>query len=161
MSTQAVTMPKAVRVIPAKPEYSGKSNADFRPKRVAAYCRVSTDKEEQEHSFETQKEMYTDMIMMKPNWQMAGIYADEGITGTIAKKRPDFMRMIEDCRKGKIDMVITKSVSRFSRNNLDCLQYVRELKASKTEMYHSATVPSSDIGKVRTANLKSYRKKQK
>ena len=62
MSTQAVTMPKAVRVIPAKPEYSGKSNADFRPKRVAAYCRVSTDKEEQEHSFETQKEMYTDMV---------------------------------------------------------------------------------------------------
>ena len=59
---------------------------------------------------------------------MAGIYADEGITGTIAKKRPDFMRMIEDCRKGKIDMVITKSVSRFSRNNLDCLLYVRELK---------------------------------
>lgn len=76
MSAQAVTMPKAVRVIPAKPEYSGKSNSDFRPKRVAAYCRVSTDKEEQEHSFETQKEMYTDMIMMKPNWQMAGIYAD-------------------------------------------------------------------------------------
>ena len=128
MSAQAVTMHKAVRVIPAKPEYSGKSNGDFRPKRVAAYCRVSTDKEEQEHSFETQKEMYTDMIMMKPNWQMAGIYADEGITGTIAKKRPDFMRMIEDCRKGKVDMVITKSVSRFSRNNLDCLQYVRELK---------------------------------
>ena len=72
MSAQAVTIPKAVRVIPAKPEYSGKSNSDFRPKRVAAYCRVSTDKEEQEHSFETQKEMYTDMIMMKPNWQMAG-----------------------------------------------------------------------------------------
>lgn len=95
---------------------------------MAAYCRVSTDKEQQEHSFETQKEMYTDMIMMKPSWQMAGIYADEGITGTIAKKRPDFMRMIEDCRKGKIDMVITKSVSRFSRNNLDCLLYVRELK---------------------------------
>lgn len=72
--------------------------------------------------------MYTEMIMMKPNWQMAGIYADEGITGTIAKKRPDFMRMIGDCRKGKIDIIITKSVSRFSRNNLDCLIYVRELK---------------------------------
>lgn len=128
MTAQTATMPKVVRIIPAKPEYSGKSNADFRPKRVAAYCRVSTDKEQQEHSFETQKEMYTDMIMMKPSWQMAGIYADEGITGTIAKKRPDFMRMIEDCRKGKIDMVITKSVSRFSRNNLDCLLYVRELK---------------------------------
>lgn len=121
-------MPKTVRVIPPKPEFSGENRIDIRPKRVAAYCRVSTDKEQQEHSFETQKEMYTDLIMMKPTWQMAGIYADEGITGTIAKKRPDFMRMIEDCRKGKIDLIITKSVSRFSRNNLDCLLYVRELK---------------------------------
>ena len=119
---------KTVRVIPPKPEFSGENRLDIRPKRVAAYCRVSTDKEQQEHSFDTQVQMYTDMIMMKPNWQMAGIYADEGITGTIAKKRPDFMRMIEDCRKGKIDMIITKSVSRFSRNNLDCLLYVRELK---------------------------------
>lgn len=72
--------------------------------------------------------MYTDMIMMKPTWQMAGIYADDGITGTIAKKRPGFMKMIDDSRKGKIDIIITKSVSRFSRNNLDCLIYVRELK---------------------------------
>ncbi|MGN0498392.1 MAG: recombinase family protein [Acutalibacteraceae bacterium] len=128
MTIQAPTMPKTVRVIPPKPEFSGENRMDIRPKRVAAYCRVSTDKEQQEHSFETQKEMYTEMIMMKPNWQMAGIYADEGITGTIAKKRPDFMRMIEDCRKGKIDLIITKSVSRFSRNNLDCLLYVRELK---------------------------------
>lgn len=126
MQTQPA--PKLVRIIPPKPEFSGENRIDIRPKRVAAYCRVSTDKEQQEHSFETQKEMYTDMIMMKPNWQMAGIYADEGITGTIAKKRPDFMRMIEDCRKGKIDLIITKSVSRFSRNNLDCLLYVRELK---------------------------------
>lgn len=126
--TQTQPAPKLVRIIPPKPEFSGENRIDIRPKRVAAYCRVSTDKEQQEHSFETQKEMYTDMIMMKPNWQMAGIYADEGITGTIAKKRPDFMRMIEDCRKGKIDLIITKSVSRFSRNNLDCLLYVRELK---------------------------------
>lgn len=126
MQTQAA--PKSVRIIPPKPEFLGENRIDIRPKRVAAYCRVSTDKEQQEHSFETQKEMYTEMIMMKPNWQMAGIYADEGITGTIAKKRPDFMRMIEDCRKGKIDLIITKSVSRFSRNNLDCLLYVRELK---------------------------------
>lgn len=119
---------RKVTVIPPKPEFNGENGIDMRPKRVAAYCRVSTDKEEQEHSFETQKEMYTEMIMMKPTWQMAGIYADEGITGTIAKKRPGFMKMIEDCRKGKIDMIITKSVSRFSRNNLDCLMYVRELK---------------------------------
>lgn len=126
MQTQSA--PKLIKIIPPKPEFSSENRIDIRPKRVAAYCRVSTDKEQQEHSFETQKEMYTDMIMMKPNWQMAGIYADEGITGTIAKKRPDFMRMIEDCRKGKIDLIITKSVSRFSRNNLDCLLYVRELK---------------------------------
>ena len=95
---------------------------------MAAYCRVSTEKEEQEKSFETQKEMYTERIMLNPHWQMAGIYADEGLTGTIAQKRPQFMKMIEDCRKGKIDAIITKSVSRFSRNNLDCLMYVRELK---------------------------------
>ena len=119
---------RKVTVIPPIAEMQGESRIDMRPKRVAAYCRVSTDREEQEHSFETQKAMYTEMIMMKPTWQMAGIYADEGITGTVAKKRPRFMKMIEDCRKGKIDMIVTKSVSRFSRNNLDCLMYVRELK---------------------------------
>ncbi len=119
---------RKVTLIPPIAEMQGESRVDMRPKRVAAYCRVSTDREEQEHSFETQKAMYTEMIMMKPTWQMAGIYADEGITGTVAKKRPGFMKMIEDCRKGKIDMIVTKSVSRFSRNNLDCLMYVRELK---------------------------------
>ena len=119
---------RKVTVIPPIAEMQGESRIDMRPKRVAAYCSVSTDREEQEHSFETQKAMYTEMIMMKPTWQMAGIYADEGITGTVAKKRPGFMKMIEDCRKGKIDMIVTKSVSRFSRNNLDCLMYVRELK---------------------------------
>ena len=119
---------RKVTVIPPIAEMQGESRIDMRPKRVAAYCRVSTDREEQEHSFETQKAMYTEMIMMKPTWQMAGIYADEGITGTVAKMRPGFMKMIEDCRKGKIDMIVTKSVSRFSRNNLDCLMYVRELK---------------------------------
>ena len=119
---------RKVTVISPIAEMQGESRIDMRPKRVAAYCRVSTDREEQEHSFETQKAMYTEMIMMKPTWQMAGIYADEGITGTVAKKRPGFMKMIEDGRKGKIDMIVTKSVSRFSRNNLDCLMYVRELK---------------------------------
>ena len=119
---------RKVTVIPPIAEMQGESRIDMRPKRVAAYCRVSTDREEQEHSFETQKAMYTEMIMMKPTWQTAGIYADEGITGTVAKKRPGFMKMIKDCRKGKIDMIVTKSVSRFSRNNLDCLMYVRELK---------------------------------
>ena len=125
---ESAAVQRKVTVIPAKQAFAGVNSPDLRPKRVAAYCRVSTDKEEQEHSFETQKQMYTDMIMMKPNWQMAGIFADEGITGTIAKKRPGFIKMIEECRRGKIDIIITKSVSRFSRNNLDCLMYVRELK---------------------------------
>ena len=129
MQQTAVAPQRVVRVIEPTISVRESIKNHYRVLRVAAYCRVSTDKEEQEHSFETQKEMYTDMIMMKPNWQMAGIYADEGITGTIAKKRPDFMRMIEDCRKGKIDMVITKSVSRFARNILDCIHHVRLLKS--------------------------------
>ena len=79
MNVETTVPKRKVREIPAKPEFSGRNTLDLRPKRVAAYCRVSTDREEQEHSFETQKQMYTDMIMMKPNWQMAGIYADEGI----------------------------------------------------------------------------------
>ena len=128
METVTTVSDRKVRTIPASKNPSGYRLSSLRPKRVAAYCRVSTDREQQEHSFETQKQMYTDMIMMKPGWQMAGIYSDEGITGTAAKKRPGFMKMIEDCRKGKIDVIITKSVSRFSRNNLECLTYVRELK---------------------------------
>lgn len=119
---------RTVREIPADPRRSPETRWNDRPIRMAAYCRVSTEKEEQEKSFETQVEMYTERIMLNPHWQMAGIYADEGLTGTIAKKRPQFIKMIEDCRKGKIDAIITKSVSRFSRNNLDCLSYVRELK---------------------------------
>ena len=128
METVTTVSDRKVRTIPASKNPSGYWLSSLRPKRVAAYCRVSTDREQQEHSFETQKQMYTDMIMMKPSWKMAGIYSDEGITGTAAKKRPGFMKMIEDCRKGKIDVIITKSVSRFSRNNLECLTYVRELK---------------------------------
>lgn len=119
---------KIVREIPADPKKAPDARWGERPIRMAAYCRVSTEKEEQEKSFNTQKEMYTEKIMLNPHWQMAGIYADEGLTGTIAKKRPQFMKMIDDCRKGKIDAIITKSVSRFSRNNLDCLMYIRELK---------------------------------
>ena len=103
--------------------------------RTAAYCRVSSDSLDQLHSFAAQVQHYTKAISQNPNMELADIYADEGITGTIAKKRPDFMRMIEDCRKGKIDMAITKSVSRFSRNNLDCLQYVT--RAERTRNSHS------------------------
>ena len=101
----------------------------YKQLRVAAYCRVSTDSDEQEMSFDAQVGYYTDKIMRNPEWSLAGIYADEGISGTQAEKRKDFMRMIRQCRKGNIDLVITKSVSRFARNTVDCLNYVRELKA--------------------------------
>lgn len=97
--------------------------------RVAAYCRVSTDSDEQLQSYENQMEYYTNLIAKNKEWEFAGLYADEGKTGTIAEKRPDFQRMIADCVRGKIDYIITKSVSRFARNTVDCLQYVRMLKA--------------------------------
>jgi DNA invertase Pin-like site-specific DNA recombinase len=96
--------------------------------KVAAYCRVSTDTDEQATSYEMQVEHYTEVITKNPDWELAGIYADDGISGTNTKKREDFNRMIDDCMVGKIDMIITKSISRFARNTLDCLQYIRQLK---------------------------------
>ena len=97
--------------------------------RVAAYCRVSTDKEEQQLSFATQCEVYEDMIKSNPDWELAGVYSDEGITGTSTKKRKGFQKMVEDCEAGKIDFVITKSISRFARNTLDCLTTIRYLQS--------------------------------
>ena len=111
--------------IPAKPEVVRVSKRQL---RVAAYCRVSTDDEEQLTSYEAQKNYYTDKIMTNKEWNMAGIFADEGITGTSARKRPEFLRMIRQCKQGKIDIVLTKSISRFARNTVDCLNYVRALK---------------------------------
>jgi site-specific DNA recombinase len=95
---------------------------------MAAYCRVSTDQLEQLSSYEAQVAYYTAFINNHPDYEMAGIYADEGISGTNTKKREQFNKMIEDCKAGKIDMIITKSISRFARNTLDCLNYVRMLK---------------------------------
>lgn len=95
---------------------------------MAAYCRVSTDQEDQLHSFEAQVDYYTKYIAEHEQYEMAGIYADEGISGTSTKKREQFRRMIEDCRAGRIDIVITKSISRFARNTQDCLNYMRELR---------------------------------
>lgn len=97
--------------------------------KVVAYCRVSTDQEEQESSYEAQISYYTEKIGKNAEWQMAGIFADEGITGTQAKKRPEFQKMIRLCRQRKIDLVLTKSLSRFARNTVDSLKYIRELKA--------------------------------
>lgn len=96
--------------------------------RVAAYCRVSTEQEEQQNSYQVQIAYYTDLINKKKEWTLAGIFADEGISGTQTKKRTEFNRMIRMCRNKKIDLVITKSISRFARNTVDCLEYVRQLK---------------------------------
>lgn len=118
--------PKVI-TIPARPK-SEQEQIVARQKRVAAYCRVSTDEEEQLSSYEAQKTYYTDKIMENPEWTMAGIFADEGITGTSAKKRPEFLRMIRLCKQKKIDIILTKSISRFARNTVDCLNYIRVLR---------------------------------
>ena len=96
--------------------------------RVAAYTRVSSDSEDQLNSFASQNRYYTELISNKPEWNMVDIYADEGITGTSVEKRDDFQRMMTDCRRGLIDQILVKSISRFARNTKECLQSVRELK---------------------------------
>lgn len=107
----------------------------YRQKRVAAYCRVSTDSEEQLVSYANQKKVYTEMIASRKDWCFAGLFADEGKSGTRADKRPEFNKMINDCLAGKIDYIITKSVSRFARNTVDCLDYVRMLKSKGIGVY--------------------------
>lgn len=116
-----------VVVIPAKSCEENKQAAKCL--RVAAYCRVSTDDEEQKTSYEAQIGYYTEKINSNPEWQMAGIFADEGISGTQAQKRPEFLKMIRLCRQRKIDIILTKSLSRFARNTVDSLGYIRELRA--------------------------------
>ena len=96
--------------------------------RVAAYTRVSSDSDDQRNSFAAQNRYYAELISGKAEWRMVDIYADEGITGTSAAKREDFQRMMTDCRRGLIDQILVKSISRFARNTKDCLEAVRELK---------------------------------
>ncbi len=126
---QTVQQERRVRVIPATRQMSAARTPRHDGKlRVAAYCRVSTDSEEQLNSYAAQKNYYTQRIEENPDWEMAGIYADEGITGTSMKKRQEFKRMIAACKRGRIDMILTKSLSRFARNTVDCLNIVRALK---------------------------------
>ena len=125
-------MARNITVIPARPNRTSLAeNLESKKKRVAAYCRVSTDQEEQLSSYEAQVNYYTTYIEKQPDYECAGIYADEGISGTSTKKRDQFNKMIADCKAGKIDMIITKSISRFARNTLDCLNFVRQLKDLK------------------------------
>lgn len=118
-----------IEVIPAAPTENFHDNNS--EKRVAVYARVSTGDPRQTSSYELQKNYYTDAIDRHPGWELVEIYADEGISGTSLRHRDAFIQMIRDCKKGKIDLIVTKSVSRFSRNVLDCIGYVRELKALK------------------------------
>lgn len=118
--------------IPAKPKE--KLFEDAGTKRVCAYCRVSTDDANQTSSYELQKNHYEDMIKEHQGWELVGIYADEGISGTSLQHRDEFNRMIQDCKIGKIDLIVTKSVSRFARNIVDCIAKVRELANMKPQV---------------------------
>ena len=106
-----------------------------RRRRVAAYARVSTEMEEQASSYEAQIDYYTSHIQSRTEWEFAGMYADEGITGTSTKHREGFKTMIADTLAGKIDLILTKSVSRFARNTVDTLIHVRQLKDKGVEVY--------------------------
>ena len=129
-------MNKSITVIPARKRVGNTISREEKPKlRVAAYCRVSTDSDEQAISYETQMEHYTSYIQRNPEWEFAGIFADDGISGTNTRKREEFNRMIEECMAGHIDMIITKSISRFARNTLDCLKYIRLLKEKNIPVF--------------------------
>lgn len=115
---------------------SKKTEKKMFPKlRVCAYCRVSSDHDEQQQSFLTQVAHYTELIEANDDWRFAGIYADEGISGTSKDKRDEFLRLMKDCEAKKVDMVITKSISRFARNTKDCIEAVRKLKGLGIAIY--------------------------
>lgn len=135
---------KVIREIPENPFIQGQSKR--KKLRVAAYCRVSTEQEEQESSFENQVAYYTDLIQSNPEWEFAGIFADRGISGTKDTIRPEFMKMIEHCQRHKIDLIFTKSLSRFSRNTLDSIKYIRLLKSlNVTIEFEKEGLNTSDV----------------
>ena len=127
---------KNITVIPARKRVgSTAAKEKIKKLRVAAYCRVSTETEEQNLSYEVQVAHYTEFIKKNTEWEFAGIFADDGISGTNTKKREEFNRMIDECMEGKIDLVISKSISRFARNTLDCLKYIRQLKEKNISVF--------------------------
>ena len=117
---------RVVREIPAL--YRPNMQEITSKENVTYYARVSTDMEEQEESYENQRDYFEQYIKARPDWNYVEGYADQGISGTKAEHRPEFMRMIEDCKKGKINRILVKSISRFARNTVDTLKYIRELK---------------------------------
>jgi site-specific DNA recombinase len=119
---------RKIRVIPAATSHAPESPRDKAILRTAAYCRVSSDKKEQETSFDNQVIYYTNLINTKPDWTLAQIYADPAVSGTSRRNRVQFDQMIYDCIHGKVDQIITKSMSRFARNQLDSLAVIRLLR---------------------------------
>ena len=129
-------MAKKVRKIPATlNQFTSEPVAVRRKKKVAGYARVSTDREEQATSYEAQMTYYKTYIEGHEDWEFVGMYSDEGITATNTKKRDGFNQMVEDALDGKIDLIITKSVSRFARNTVDSLTTIRKLKDKGIEVY--------------------------
>ncbi|MGN0906533.1 MAG: recombinase family protein, partial [Bullifex sp.] len=126
-----------VKIIPAtKDRFASKPITSERKRRVAAYARVSTDEDEQLNSYAAQVSYYEEYIRRNPDWEFAGIYSDEGISGTHIQQRTGFRKMLDDALiHGKIDLILTKSVSRFARNTVDTLTSIRELKAKGVEVY--------------------------
>ena len=130
-----VSPPKVVRIIEPTIPIHETVKTTYRALRVAAYCRVSTKQEEQLHSYETQVKHYTKRIQAENGWILEGIYADKGITGTSMKKRDEFNKLIRQCKRGRVDMIIVKSISRFARNTLDCIKITRMLREIKVDVY--------------------------
>ncbi|MFA7435395.1 MAG: recombinase family protein [Bacilli bacterium] len=129
-------MSKEIVFIPAHKKFDNElTDTITRKKKVCVYARVSTDELDQENSYSTQISEYTKIIQENPEWEFAGIYADKGFSGTSINAREQFKQMIDDCYKGKIDLILTKSISRFSRNTVDCLNIVRELRNHKIEIF--------------------------
>lgn len=126
---------KRVRTIAPTIQPVNAHSAQSMTKRVAAYCRVSTKQDEQLNSYENQVNHYTERIRREPGWKLAGIYADKGITGTSMKKRDEFNKLIRQCKRGRVDMIIVKSISRFARNTLDCIRITRMLREIKVDVY--------------------------
>ena len=128
-TTQNTSPKKVVRLI--EPEMVIKSEqvkTKYRRTRVVAYCRVSTKEDEQLNSYENQLKHFKEAISENPEWEFVGIFADKGISGTSVKKRDEFNKMIRLCKRGKVDMIMVKAISRFARNTVDCLKYTRMLK---------------------------------
>ena len=146
LKAQASEHKRQMTIVPEAEKEEHLHGFSWKKKRVAAYARVSTEQDAQQNSYEAQIEYYTDYIKSKPEWVFVGIYSDEGITGTSYKRRDGFNQMLADAKDGKIDLILTKSISRFSRNTVDSLSVTRELKARGVEVYfEKENISSMDV----------------